>query len=184
MTILEAIESADELRAGNRISEDTKRKWLRSLDLKIYNEVILTHEHEEIRGDINGDGIIDEKDVKILDAVIMGTYTPTEKESLQCDVNKDGVIDKYDRPLLAQNVFPNYLSVTDATLLIPDIDAEAYVWYLVSQIDAASGESDRYNMSVDRFNLLYKRFTARYNREHTPINNYRVHNVMAVGGIS
>lgn len=129
MDIIEAIESANELRPGNRISDDVKRRWLYSLDLKIYNEIYSTH-------------------------------TPNEV-------------------LVPQS----YMSVTDAELLIPDIDSEVYVWYLVSQIDAASGESDRYNMSVERFNSLYKEFSARYNREHTPINNHRVRNVMTVGGI-
>ena len=184
MNIIEAIESANELRPGNRISDDTKRKWLYSLDLKIYNEVILTHEREEISGDINGDGIVDEKDKDLLRKVIMGTYIPSEKELLRCDVNNDGTIDQRDIVWLEKKFFRDYLTVTDAKLIIPDIDSEVYVWYLVSQIDAATGETERYNMSTERFNLLYKAFSARYNREHTPINNYRVHNVMAVGGIS
>lgn len=130
MKIIEAIESANELRPGNRISDDVKRKWLRSLDLKIYNEIYATH---------------------------------TLNDATQPD--------EYDK-------------IYDTELLVPDIDAELYVWYIVSQIDAATGETDRYNMSVERFNLLYTEFSARYNREHTPINNYRAHNAMAVGGIS
>jgi hypothetical protein len=130
MKIIEAIESANELRLGNRISDDVKRKWLRSLDLKIYNEIYATH---------------------------------TPNDATQPD--------EYDK-------------IYDTELLVPDIDAELYVWYIVSQIDAATGETDRYNMSAERFNSLYKEFSSRYNREHTPINNYRVRNVMAVGGIS
>lgn len=130
MKIIEAIESANELRPGNRISDDVKRQWLRSLDLKIYNEIYATH-------------------------------TPNDATS------PDG-----------------YEEIYDTELLVPDIDAELYVWYIVSQIDAATGETERYNMSAERFSLLYKEFSARYNREHTPINNYRVRNVMAVGGIS
>ena len=130
MKIIEAIESANELRAGNRISDDMKRQWLLSLDLKIYNEIYATH---------------------------------TPNDATQPD---------------------GYEEIYDTDLLVPGIDAELYVWYIVSQIDAASGETDRYNMSADRFNALYRNFSARYNREHTPINNYRVHNVMAVGGIS
>ena len=130
MKIIEAIESADELRPGNRVSNDTKRRWLYALDLKVYNEVFVTHEGNEAE-------------------------IPTD-----------------------------YLTTTDTELLIPEIDSEVYVWYLISQIDSATGESDRYNTSAERFNSLYNEFTKRYNREHTPINNYRVHNVMAVGGIS
>ena len=129
MTILEAIEAANELRAGNRVSDDTKRRWLYQLDLKIFNEVIATHTQTE--------------------AVSPKDYTKT----------------------------------TDCDLLIPDIDSEVYVWYLIAQIDSATGESDRYNTSAERFNSLYTAFTKRYNREHTPINNLRVRNAMKVGGI-
>lgn len=130
MKIIEAIESANELRPGNRISDDTKRQWLRSLDLKIFNEICSTHTPNDA--------------------------TPPDE----------------------------YNEVYDTDLLVADIDAGLYVWYIVSQIDAVTGESERYNMSVERFNTLYRNFSARYTREHTPINNYRVHNVMAVGGIS
>ena len=47
MTVNEAIEAADELRP-NTIPKQQKLKWLNDLERRIYNEIYLTHEHEDI----------------------------------------------------------------------------------------------------------------------------------------
>ena len=50
------------------------------------------------RGDINQDGVIDEKDLLILLDYIAGTYAGdlTEQQQIAADVNGDGIIDKKD----------------------------------------------------------------------------------------
>lgn len=129
MKVSEAINCADELRPGNRISVETKRRWLLSLDRNIFNDIIKQHENATV-------------------------VEPSD-----------------------------YTEEHDAEMLLSDSDTEVYVWYIISQIDAVTAETERYNTSAERFNSLYKRFSARYTREHTPIPQGALHNIMKVGGI-
>jgi hypothetical protein len=46
LTVQEAIERANDMRAGNSAPEEMKIRWLSELDGVIYNDVILTHEVE------------------------------------------------------------------------------------------------------------------------------------------
>ena len=43
MTVQNAIERANDMRAGNSVSDETKTRWLSELDHNIYNDVIKTH---------------------------------------------------------------------------------------------------------------------------------------------
>lgn len=43
MTVQDAIERANDMRAGNSASDDLKTKWLSEIDHIIYNDVIKTH---------------------------------------------------------------------------------------------------------------------------------------------
>lgn len=84
----------------------------------------------------------------------------------------------------AENIAtPADYTVEDCEMLIPDTHSEVYVWYLVSKIDAALGETERYNTSAERHNSLYNAFSRWYTREHTPINNTHLRNVSRVRGI-
>lgn len=127
MRVSEAISGADGLRPGNNIDVQIKRRWLLSLDKKIYSDIILKHEGE----------------------------VPPPVNYLSCD----------------------------AELLLPDTDFEVYIWYLISQIDSALGESARHNTSAERFNYLFSSASARYKREHKPLQPNKVHNVMKARGI-
>lgn len=44
MTVQQAIERVNMMRAGNSVSDDMKITWLNELDHTIYNDVILTHQ--------------------------------------------------------------------------------------------------------------------------------------------
>lgn len=129
MKLSEAIKGADELRPGNKISNETKRRWLYSLDVGIFENVMLAHEDN------------------------------------------------------ASEYPKDYLTEFDPDLLLDNSDAEVYVWYLVAQIDSATGESERYNTSTERYKALYKAFSAKYTREHMPIQKHRLQNVMRIGGL-
>lgn len=129
MLISGAINAADELRPGNRVSAEMKRRWLFNLDKRIYEDIVLAHE---------------------------GADTVSEPDG--------------------------YLEI-DSELLIPDTHSEVYVWYLISQIDAALAETERYYTSSERFNSLYSAFSRWYTREHMPLQKHRLHNVMRVGGL-
>lgn len=129
MRVSEAINAADELRAGNKVPITAKRRWLKSLDDTVYANIISKHEG-------------------------------------------------------AENISaPADYTLEDCEMLIPDTHSEVYVWFLVSQIDAALGESERYNTSAERHNALYNAFSRWYTREHTPINNARLRNVSRVRGV-
>ncbi len=55
MTVNEIISQVD-LKEPNSYTEAEKIKWLSDLDGKIFNEVILTHEHEEVEFTPYSDG--------------------------------------------------------------------------------------------------------------------------------
>ena len=48
MTVKEVIETVDALRPSEIAAED-KRRWLYRLESRIYEDLYVTHEHEEIR---------------------------------------------------------------------------------------------------------------------------------------
>ncbi len=123
-----AILRADEIRPGNQIGADIKRKWLYNLDARIFLNVISAHE---------GAG-----------------EAPND-----------------------------YTDEDDSELLLSAPDDELYLWYLASQIDAATGETERFNISIAKYNELYSDFTKRYTRTHTPLQNARLKNVYSLGGI-
>lgn len=78
---------------------------------------------------------------------------------------------------------PSNYVFDDSEMIVSGAHSELYVWYLVSQIDAALGETERYNTSAERYNSLYRDFSASYTRGHIPINNYKLRNVSKVRGI-
>lgn len=54
-------------------------------------------------------------------------------------------------------------------LIMPDEYGEAYVLWLLSKIDLANCEYERYNNSAAAFSAAYQSFTDAYNREHMPL---------------
>lgn len=49
-----------------------------------------------IKGDVNGDGRIDETDILLMTPIILGTLEPTEQQRISADVNGDGNINISD----------------------------------------------------------------------------------------
>jgi hypothetical protein len=49
MTAQQAIERANEMKAGNAVSDELKLEWLTELDQNIYNDCVLTHLHDYFR---------------------------------------------------------------------------------------------------------------------------------------
>lgn len=46
MTAQQAIERANEMKAGNAVSDELKLEWLTELDQRIYQDCVLTHLHD------------------------------------------------------------------------------------------------------------------------------------------
>lgn len=57
-----------------------------------------------LKGDINGDGVVDAVDYMMLKRIIHGTYEPTEEQRERCDINGDSVLDVKDYESLRRYV--------------------------------------------------------------------------------
>lgn len=61
-----------------------------------YEYILENESKEDLLGDVNGDGIVDEKDVELVQKYDAGTGSLTDDEKKRADVNGDGVIDAGD----------------------------------------------------------------------------------------
>lgn len=57
-----------------------------------------------ILGDVNGDGVVDAKDLQLIQDYIMGYITLNNKEFKAADINKDGKVTSTDYTLLKQQL--------------------------------------------------------------------------------
>ena len=48
-------------------------------------------------GDVNGDGIVDDKDISLINGYIAGTITLTSDQLIRADVNRDEKVDGADK---------------------------------------------------------------------------------------
>lgn len=67
-----------------------------------YNPDIL--EDYDVTGDLNGDGVIDDKDSDLLDRYLSGKIQLTEEQKKLADTNGDGVVDEKDNDILNQYI--------------------------------------------------------------------------------
>lgn len=145
MTIKECIDRVDSL-YPNQYSEEDKVDWLSRLDSRIFNDVILTHEHPipfpmEIKAE--------------------STANPLDQHTKE--------LRPFPKPKLKE------YSVEDMAipLLVKFPYDDLYIFYLQMKIDEANHEVAQYNASAVLFNSYYEEFTSMYNREHKPINKNR-----------
>ncbi|MCI8669433.1 MAG: starch-binding protein [Lachnospiraceae bacterium] len=61
-------------------------------------------EENPLTGDLNGDGVIDEKDLDLLERFLSGEITLNEEQKKLADINEDGVVDEKDRDTLEQYI--------------------------------------------------------------------------------
>ena len=61
-------------------------------------------EGNPLTGDLNGDGVVDQKDLDLLDRFLAGEITLTEEQKKFADTNGDGVVDDKDRDTLEQYI--------------------------------------------------------------------------------
>lgn len=62
----------------------------------------------------------------------------------------------------------------DDTLLVPDMYASLYRFYLLAQIDLANSDITRYTNNMILYNGLMNEYSAYYNRTHMPIQKGKV----------
>ena len=124
MTVGGVLALVDEIRP-NQYDEKIKITWLSELEGRIFNDIILTHEHE----------LVEDDEGNMVEPTFLGYSEGSE----------------------------------DAELIAPDIYADLYRNYLLTQIDYSNGETDRYTNSMLMFNNSYSQFESWYNRTHKPI---------------
>ena len=122
----------------NDIDNEMKIMWLARLDAQVKSEVIDTHERKE------------EEDKEPMFS------TPTEDEEPE------------EKPLTIddEGYFDNYGMET--VLLIADVYADVYEYYLKMRIAGEYGEQDRYNLYQNQFDNSYIAYQGYYNRYNLP----------------
>jgi hypothetical protein len=78
---------------------------------------------------------------------------------------------RHERDMNNPESFTGYTQETaeDTKLLVPDLHAELYRWFLEMQIDLVNMEMGKYNNSALLFDNAWNAFAAWYNRAHIPI---------------
>jgi len=97
------IESTQKGKCRVREADLTSRTWeghgkIQYLDYEASNR---------IKGDVNGDGIINMTDVLMVKRIVNGTYKPTPEELWAADVNGDGKVNMQDYLRLKRKVINN-----------------------------------------------------------------------------
>ena len=64
---------------------------------------------EYVRGDVNGDGAVNQYDYILVKRHYFGTRLLTEDETLPADANKDGAINQYDYILIKRHYFGTFV---------------------------------------------------------------------------
>lgn len=102
MTVQNAIERANDMRAGNSVSDETKTRWLSELDHNIYNDVIKTHHvtDREFKSYTDGSNEL----IAVAPYDVLYTYWLMAQIDLSC-----GEINKYNTSLtLFNESYRNY----------------------------------------------------------------------------
>ena len=136
MTVKEAIDRVNAIKP-NQYMDDVKITWLSALDHRIYNDLISTHENNPY---------FTEKIYEIDEET---------GEEVQILVNEKG--QEYIE--LPQEDY-------EANLFAGSPYSELYVYYLMSKIDEANGDTAQYINSSILFNNAYADFAKAYNRKN------------------
>ena len=82
-------------------------RFLWTDEICVFGEPSQTPEY--VKGDVNGDGKINEYDYILVARAILGTYTLDETETLASDIDNNGIINEYDYILIARHHFGTYV---------------------------------------------------------------------------
>lgn len=147
MNAQEIINRADAERP-NTIDAELKLKYLNEIEGIIFNEIILTHAHEEGA----------ECPVHILPAEEAAEETDTEEET---DEQTEETEEETEE------------TPEDPPMLVPAAYEELYVYWLYTKIDIVNQEMDKYNNDRLMFDVSYRTFGDYWNRTHMPVPQVR-----------
>ena len=172
MTVQQAIERANEMRAGNSATDELKIKWLSEIDHIIYNDVIMTHwryayfETVEALPEKGKSGVV---------------YLVSQGETGEYDkyvysngkYAKVGVFSGDLHDCCNRLEFNEYADGSAELIAKAPYDV-LYVYWLMAQIDLKASELNKYNNSLALFKEAFKDYKAWYNRTHMPITKKQI----------
>lgn len=144
----------------NSITEATKLKWLRQIEMKVMSEVMYAHDDMDKDGTIN-DALVYER----------GDYTQhVQDKALDISENPylyvDGdalVMTAYD---MAHGEREADTMDMETALQIPEPYQDVYEYWLDARIAYAQGNTKQYNASSAMFNEAYLAYQKYVNRTH------------------
>lgn len=83
-------------RAAEWLLQDENLQRLAVLEAGIIADYYGVKKPEGIKGDVNGDGVVDAFDYQILKAAVLGNITLTDAQKERADYNGDGSVDAFD----------------------------------------------------------------------------------------
>ena len=150
MNAQEIINRADSERP-NMIAAELKLKYLNEIEGIIFNEIILTHAHEEGA----------ECPVHILPAEDAGE----EEEQQEAESEEESEEETEEETEETEEEEP----AEDPPMLVPEAYEELYVYWLYTKIDIVNQEMDKYNNDRLMFDVSYRTFGDYWNRTHIPV---------------
>lgn len=154
MTCGDIISKVDALEP-NQYDTTQKLEWLSTLDGKIIDQVILTHEPDRPQPPHVSwpDPLV--AGYKVWENVPIAAAPPTPPENP----------DNEERP----EPKPPYHSPNDELLVKDPYGSEIYQHWLQAKIASENAEAVKYNQQKMQFDAAYKEWTDYYNRTHMPL---------------
>lgn len=100
-----------------------------------------------------------------LNTIERRVYEEVVKRALPDDITS---FEEYMNPPEIPHGPYNYDEDAETTLLVDDPHKDVYVTYILSQMDYANAEIDRYNMDVSMHQAAWDEYAAEYRRNHRP----------------
>ena len=150
MTLQECLSITDEMKP-NMMSRKLKIKYLTEIEQLIYNEIILNHYPERPAPPAGGTG----------EPPWWPQPIPVGPEGHPVPPDPEPA--------------PKYTEDTDpgTVLLVPDVYANVYTYWLMTKIDMQNQEDARYNIDRAYFENAYDTFSDYYTRTHMPVQRTR-----------
>ncbi len=119
------------------------------------NVCVFAEDSEELLGDVNDDGVIDQYDYILVKRYYFGTISLSPMQTLRADVNSDYVVDQYDYILISRHYFgtytikqPNQESGAPEIIPIPNIVSEGKS-YTITPPPSSEYDDNRNNELTD-----------------------------------